>query len=127
MQKRIESVEAMEILDSRGNPTVRVFVKLNGGIRASASVPSGASTGENEALELRDRDPKRYGGKRVLQAVANVNEKIDPELVGMDPYNQSEIDRIMLDLDGTEKKNKSGGKCNFRSFNGRGPNSSYIM
>ncbi len=108
MRERIESVEAMEILDSRGNPTVRVFVELSGGIRVSASVPSGASTGENEALELRDGDLKRYGGKGVLQAVAHVNEKIGPELVGMDPSNQAEIDRLMLDLDGTENKSNLG-------------------
>jgi enolase len=108
MRERIESVEAMEILDSRGNPTVRVFVELSSGIRVSASVPSGASTGENEALELRDGDLKRYGGKGVLQAVAHVDEKIGPELVGMDPSNQAEIDRIMLDLDGTENKSNLG-------------------
>jgi len=108
MSGKIESIDAMEILDSRGNPTVRVFVELNSGVRMSASVPSGASTGENEALELRDGDPKRYGGKGVIQAVANVNEKIAPELVGTDPCNQLEIDRIMLDLDGTENKTNLG-------------------
>ena len=74
MNDRIESVRAMEILDSRGNPTVRVFVGLESGFAAAASVPSGASTGENEAIELRDGDNKRYGGKGVLKAVANVNE-----------------------------------------------------
>jgi enolase 1/2/3 len=108
MRERIESVEAMEILDSRGNPTVWVFVELQSGIRVSASVPSGASTGENEALELRDGDLKRYGGKGVLQAVAHVNEKIAPELTGMDPNHQAEVDCVMLDLDGTENKSNLG-------------------
>ena len=79
MTRKIEAIRAMEILDSRGNPTVRVHVTLDNGIKASASVPSGASTGENEALELRDGDKKRYGGKGVLKAVANVNDKHRPE------------------------------------------------
>lgn len=78
MTRKITSVQALEILDSRGNPTVRVHVVLDSGVKASASVPSGASTGENEALELRDGDKKRYGGKGVLKAVANVNQTIDP-------------------------------------------------
>lgn len=108
MHEHIQSVEAMEILDSRGNPTVRVFVELQSGIRVSASVPSGASTGENEALELRDGDPERYGGKGVLQAVAHVNEKIGPEVRGMDPRHQAQVDRAMRDLDGTENKSKLG-------------------
>ncbi|RLC32233.1 MAG: phosphopyruvate hydratase [Deltaproteobacteria bacterium] len=108
MRERIDSVKAMEILDSRGNPTVRVFVTLDSGVRASASVPSGASTGENEALEMRDGDPKRYSGKGVLQAVSHVNQTIGPELVGMDPGNQGEIDHLMLSLDGTENKSKLG-------------------
>ena len=98
----------MEILDSRGNPTVRVRVTLEDGITASASVPSGASTGENEALELRDGDKKRYGGKGVLKAVANVNQAIAPKLVGMDPARQAEIDRLMIELDGTPNKGKLG-------------------
>lgn len=104
----IHSVRAMEILDSRGNPTVRVFCSLDNGIRVSASVPSGASTGEHEAIELRDGDPKRYSGKGVLQAVANVNGIIAPKLVGMDPTRQMEIDRLMIALDGTENKGKLG-------------------
>ena len=104
----IHSVRAMEILDSRGNPTVRVFCLLDNGIRVSASVPSGASTGEHEAIELRDGDPKRYSGKGVLQAVANVNGIIAPKLVGMDPTRQMEIDRLMIALDGTENKGKLG-------------------
>ena len=104
----IHSVRAMEILDSRGNPTVRVFCLLDNGIRVSASVPSGASTGEHEAIELRDGDPKRYSGKGVLQAVANVNGIIAPKLVGMDPTRQMEIDHLMIALDGTENKGKLG-------------------
>jgi enolase len=104
MAPKIAAVKALEILDSRGNPTVRVMVTLDNGIMAKASVPSGASTGENEALELRDGDPKRYGGKGVLKAVANVQEKIAPKLIGMDVYHQVEIDRLMLDLDGTPNK-----------------------
>jgi enolase len=85
MKGKIESVRALEILDSRGNPTLRVFLTLDQGIAASASVPSGASTGENEAVELRDGDRNRYDGKGVKKAVANVNEIIAPKIVGMDP------------------------------------------
>jgi enolase len=98
----------MEILDSRGNPTVRVFVGLENGIAVAASVPSGASTGENEAIELRDGDKKRYGGKGVLKAVANVNKVIAKALIGMDPSKQAEIDRLMIELDGTPNKSKLG-------------------
>jgi enolase len=108
MKAKIASVRAMEILDSRGNPTVRVFVGLDNGIMVSASVPSGASTGENEALELRDGDQKRYGGKGVLKAVANVNQKIAPKLIGLDPSRQAEIDQLMINLDGTPAKSKLG-------------------
>lgn len=108
MGRKIVSVRALEILDSRGNPTVRVHVTLDNGITASASVPSGASTGENEALELRDGDKDRYGGKGVLKAVANVNEMIAPNLLGLDPSRQAEIDRLMIDLDGTPTKSKLG-------------------
>lgn len=108
MNDKIESIKAMEILDSRGNPTVRVFVHLENGLDATASVPSGASTGENEALEMRDGDAKRYAGKGVLKAVANVNEKIAPALIGKKAHRQSEIDRIMIDMDGTETKSKLG-------------------
>ncbi|GAB6887845.1 phosphopyruvate hydratase [Desulfothermus okinawensis JCM 13304] len=108
MVDKIKSIKGMEILDSRGNPTVRVFVELESGIKASASVPSGASTGENEALELRDGDPKRYLGKGVLKAVSNVNDKIAPKLIGLDPTNQLGIDKIMLELDGTENKSNLG-------------------
>jgi len=108
MKAKIASVRAMEILDSRGNPTVRVFVGLDNGIEVSASVPSGASTGENEALELRDGDKNRYGGKGVLKAVANVNQKIAPQLIGIDPSCQAEIDQLMIKLDGTPAKSKLG-------------------
>ena len=85
MERKITAVHALEILDSRGNPTVRVHVTLGNGVAVSASVPSGASTGENEALELRDGDKKRYGGKGVHKAVANVNGTIAPKLIGLDP------------------------------------------
>ncbi|MGD0265835.1 MAG: phosphopyruvate hydratase [Candidatus Methylomirabilota bacterium] len=108
MGRKIASVLALEILDSRGNPTVRVRVTLENGVTTSASVPSGASTGENEALELRDGDKKRYGGKGVLKAVANVNQTIAPKLLGMDPARQAEIDRLMIETDGTPNKGKLG-------------------
>lgn len=98
----------MEILDSRGNPTVEVEVLLNNKKKAWASVPSGASTGSYEALELRDGDKSRYGGKGVLQAVNNINKKIAPRLLGQDPAKQREIDGLMLKLDGTENKSKLG-------------------
>ena len=108
MNSKIRSVYAMEILDSRGNPTLRAFVELENGIKVSASVPSGASTGENEAVELRDGDKKRYGGKGVLKAVANVNTTISPRLIGLDAYDQAGIDRLMIELDGTPNKGKLG-------------------
>jgi len=108
MKSEIENIRAMEILDSRGNPTLRVLVTLSNGIEASASVPSGASTGENEAVELRDGDKKRYGGKGVLKAVANVNKVIAPGLIDADLFRQAEIDRMMIDLDGTPNKGKLG-------------------
>ena len=98
----------MEILDSRGNPTVKAIVTLDNGITASASCPSGASTGENEAVELRDGGRTRYGGKGVLKAVANVNEIIAPVLIDMDPAHQAEIDRLMILLDGTQNKQRLG-------------------
>jgi len=108
MSARIQTIRAMEILDSRGNPTIRVSVTLDGGIAAVSSIPSGASTGENEAVELRDGDERRYRGKGVRRAVANVNEVIAPALVGMDATRQAEVDRAMLALDGTENKAKLG-------------------
>ncbi len=104
----IESIVAREILDSRGSPTVEADVILEDGTFASAAVPSGASTGENEALELRDGDPSRYLGKGVLQAVRNVNEIIAPALCELDPRLQEEVDRRMLELDGTPNKAKLG-------------------
>ena len=108
MRDRIISIKAMEILDSRGNPTIRSTVILESGVTGTASVPSGASTGENEALELRDGDKSRYGGKGVLKAVENVNQEIAPELLGMTPDRQAEIDRMMLKLDGTATKSNLG-------------------
>jgi enolase 1/2/3 len=108
MNPRIESIQAMEILDSRGTPTLRVFVTLTDGVSVSSSVPSGASTGENEAVELRDGEKSRYGGKGVRQAVANVNEVIAPALANRDPTHQGEIDQLMLELDGTPNKGKLG-------------------
>ncbi|MFA4944626.1 MAG: phosphopyruvate hydratase [Lentisphaeria bacterium] len=104
----IHDVTAREILDSRGNPTVEVEVVLDSGTVRRAAVPSGASTGENEALELRDGDKKRYLGKGVLKAVANVNDTIQPELEGMDVFDQVGIDRTMLEMDGTPTKSKLG-------------------
>ncbi|MGC8658548.1 MAG: phosphopyruvate hydratase [Desulfomonilaceae bacterium] len=108
MSGKIVSIKAIEILDSRGNPTIRTFVELDNGIVASASVPSGASTGENEALELRDSDKSRYGGAGVLKAVANVNKIISRKLIGMRPNLQSEIDRLMIELDGAPNKSHLG-------------------
>ncbi len=104
----IKNIKGREILDSRGNPTVEVDVTLESGIVATASVPSGASTGINEALELRDNNKDRYMGKGVLKAVSNVNEIIKPKLVGMDVLNQRLIDETLLKLDGTENKSKLG-------------------
>ncbi len=104
----IFNIEAREILDSRGNPTVEVDVKLAGGAVGRAAVPSGASTGEHEAIELRDGDAKRYGGKGVSKAVKNVTDKIFPALEGVDALDQLTVDRIMLELDGTETKSKLG-------------------
>jgi enolase len=104
----IIDIQAREVLDSRGNPTVEAEVYLAGGALGRAAVPSGASTGEHEALELRDGDKKRYGGKGVQKAVKNVVEKILPVLEGLDALDQLTIDRTMLDLDGTETKSKLG-------------------
>jgi enolase len=105
---KIQNISALEILDSRGNPTVMVNVTLDNNITASASVPSGASTGIREAVELRDGDAKRYGGKGVLKAVANVNKTIAPKLKGKSPQAQREIDDLMCKLDGTDFKSKLG-------------------
>jgi len=105
---KINKIQAREILDSRGNPTVEVDVILDSGIQGRAAVPSGASTGTREAVELRDGDKKRYLGKGVLKAVENVNRAIAPKLIGKDPEKQNEIDKFMIDLDGTENKAKLG-------------------
>ncbi len=104
----IIDVHAREILDSRGNPTVEAEVVLASGTQATAAVPSGASTGEHEAIELRDNDPKRYGGKGVQDAVRNVNEIIGPRLEGADAYDQMAVDDQLLELDGTENKGQLG-------------------
>ncbi len=108
MSSLIRSVRAVEILDSRGTPTLRVFVHLENGVVGTASVPSGASTGEHEAVELRDSEKTRYGGKGVRRAVANVTQIIGPRLMRLDPSQQSEIDRTMLELDGTPNKANLG-------------------
>ncbi len=105
---KIACIKAREILDSRGNPTVEVDVTLECGAMGSAAVPSGASTGEHEAVELRDGDKKRYGGKGVLKAVSNVTEKIAPAVLGMDAIDQRKLDQAMIDLDGTPNKGKLG-------------------
>jgi enolase len=105
---KIQNIKALEILDSRGNPTVMVNVELTNGITASACVPSGASTGIREAVELRDGDKRRYGGKGVLKAIANVGKVIEPNLKGKSPHAQNEIDELMIKLDGTENKSKLG-------------------
>lgn len=105
---KIEKVVGREILDSRGNPTVEVDVLLECGAFGRAAVPSGASTGENEAIELRDGDKKRYGGKGVLKAVDNVNKIIAPAIIGMSSLNQREIDHKLISLDGTKTKSKLG-------------------
>jgi enolase len=104
----IRLVRAVEILDSRGTPTLRVVVHLENGVVGSASVPSGASTGENEAVELRDADLNRYGGKGVVKAVANVNDVIAPRLVGCDPTQQAQLDCVMIDMDATANKSNLG-------------------
>lgn len=108
MQTLIESIRAREILDSRGNPTVEVDVALLGGATGRSAVPSGASTGAYEAVELRDGDKKRYGGKGVLKAVDNVNDTIAEAVVGLDAIDQRAVDQAMIDLDGTPNKGKLG-------------------
>ncbi|MBR1574276.1 MAG: phosphopyruvate hydratase, partial [Bacteroidales bacterium] len=105
---RIIQVTGREILDSRGNPTIEAEVVLESGVVGTAAVPSGASTGENEALELRDGDKNRYGGKGVLKAVANINDKIAPAIIGMSAIEQRAIDKVMLELDGTPTKSNLG-------------------
>ena len=105
---KIKTIKGREILDSRGNPTIEVDVTLENGVIGRASVPSGASTGENEALELRDRDRSRYGGKGVLRAVKHIHEHLAPALIGMDVTDQRGIDQRMLELDGTSTKSNLG-------------------
>ena len=104
----IETVFAREILDSRGNPTVEVEIVLDGRLQGRAAVPSGASTGEREAVELRDGDKKRYLGKGVRKAVAAVNEELAAEVLGEDATDQASIDQLMIELDGTGNKSKLG-------------------
>src|SRR5208283_6034076 len=106
--KLIEQTSGLEILDSRGNPTVLARVTLNDGTIGQAMVPSGASTGSREALELRDGDKKRYQGKGVLGAVQTLNTEIHDALQGMDPFQQAELDDLLIDLDGTENKGRLG-------------------
>jgi len=108
MDSTIDRIHAREILDSRGNPTVEVEVELAGGVRARAGVPSGASTGSREAVELRDGDPKRYGGKGVHKALAGVEQTIAPSLIGMDARAQADLDARMIALDGTDDKGRLG-------------------
>ena len=108
MSISIEFIQARQVLDSRGNPTLEADVVLEDGTLGRAIVPSGASTGEHEAVELRDDDKKVYVGKGVLKAVDNVNTKIAPELIGLDPRDQEAIDQLMIDLDGTPNKAKLG-------------------
>ena len=105
---KIKNIEALEILDSRGNPTVEATVILEDGSIASAAVPSGASTGSYEAVELRDNDPKRYNGLGVLNTVKNIENIIKPALVGKEAREQQQIDQIMIDLDATDNKAKLG-------------------
>ena len=105
---KIEQIKAREIIDSRGMPTIEVEVKLKDGTTGVASVPSGASTGEHEAIELRDNDNERYNGLGVIKAVANVEKRIAPHLIGMSVFRQREIDRMMIELDGSENKSNLG-------------------
>src|SRR6056297_329947 len=105
---QISEIVGREILDSRGNPTVEAEVILDNGAWGRAAVPSGASTGSREALELRDNDPERYGGKGVRKAVDNINDAIAPALDGYDPLWQEEIDERLIDLDGTDDKSNLG-------------------
>ena len=105
---KIKDIKAREVLDSRGNPTIQVDCILEDGTLGRATVPSGASTGKREALELRDKDPKRYKGKGVLTAVSNVNTVIKEALIGKNPFNQVEIDTLLIELDGTSNKSRLG-------------------
>lgn len=113
---KIDHIEARELLDSRGNPTVEATVFLDNGMKARAMAPSGASTGKLDALELRDADPQRYLGRGVLLAVRNVNDVIGPALEGLDVTDQWTIDHRMIDLDGTRNKSHLGANTLFASF-----------
>ena len=108
MTALIEDVVGREVLDSRGNPTVEVEVFLSDGVVGRAIVPSGASTGAHEAVELRDGDAQRYGGKGVLTAVRHVNDTLRPELLGIDPVDQVTLDRLLIAIDGTDNKSRLG-------------------
>lgn len=108
MEHKIVQIKGREIIDSRGNPTVEAEITLDCGTTAKASVPSGASTGEYEAHELRETGQPRYLGKGVMNAVLNINQKIAPQLVGMNPLLQMDIDSAMIELDGTKNKSKLG-------------------
>lgn len=114
MMNKITSVYAREVLDSRGNPTVEVEVKSESGAFGRAIVPSGASTGVHEAVELRDKDERRYLGLGVLQAVQNVNDEISKVVIGQEVTDQKKNDQLMIELDGTENKGRLGAKCYFR-------------
>ena len=105
---KIHDIKAREILDSRGHPTIAVDVHLTDGTVATSSVPSGASTGANEAVELRDCDPERYDGKGVQKAIENIHKVILPEVIGITASDQFKIDRILIDLDGTKNKRNLG-------------------
>src|SRR5436190_3059614 len=105
---KIREVRALEILDSRGNPTVEAEIQLANGVRASAQVPSGASTGRHEALELRDGDAGRYGGKGVRRAVENVEQVLGPPVVGLDASDQAAVDRRLIEIDASEGKRRLG-------------------
>ncbi|MBC8138940.1 MAG: phosphopyruvate hydratase, partial [Fibrella sp.] len=108
LSTRIETIKAREILDSRGNPTVQVDVRLGGGALGRAAVPSGASLGKYEAVELRDGDAARFNGKGVLKAVANVHDVLAPDLLGMDALGQRAVDTVMIEKDGTPNKGNLG-------------------
>ena len=114
MSPIIADIFAREILDSRGNPTLEADVTLEDGSFGRAAVPSGASTGEHEAVELRDGDSSRYGGKGTLKAVANINEVIADALIGISADEQTQIDRLLIELDGTENKSKLGANASKR-------------
>ena len=108
---KIKNIHAREILDSKGHPTVEAEAVIENGTKALGQVPSGASTGSTEAVELRDGNSKRYNGKGVLKAVENIKTKVRDVLIGQDAYNQKKIDQLMIDADGTENKSKFGGNA----------------